>query len=183
MRRVKLLRVDTYEPVFLTVAEGERLIAAAEGQMCTLLTLALHTGLRRMELFNLQWADVDMEREEIVVRRAKSRKYRRVPVNSVVVAALRGHPRHIRSSHVFHREDGGPWRDVRKRLWAALDKAGLPRVRLHDLRHSFASNLVAAGVDLRNVKELVGHSSLEMTLRYSHLTPGRLRASVAALEG
>jgi integrase/recombinase XerD len=71
---------------------------------------------------------------------------------------------------------------VRKSLWNALEKAGLPKIRPHDLRHSFVSNLVAAGVDLKTVQELAGHRDISTTLGYMHLRTERLQAGVKALE-
>ena len=65
---------------------------------------------------------------------------------------------------------------------ATLTKAGLPRIRIHDLRHSFISNLVMTGEDLRTVQELAGHRSITTTMRYAHLAPGRLKKSVANLK-
>ena len=79
---------------------------------------------------------------------------------------------------VIHNTDGSQWKDVRKGFEATLQRAGLPRIRIHDMRHSFISNLVAAGVDLHTVKELAGHRDIQTTVKYSHLAPGQKRESI-----
>ena len=179
---VRLLKVETISRRFLTLEEGARLIEAATGQMRTFIVLGLNTGLRKGELFRLAWGDIDFERGELTVRKAKSKRFRIVPLNTTASQALRQHPRHIRSSLVFHNPDGSAWKDVRGGFNSALTRARLPRIRIHDMRHSFISNLVSAGVDVRVTQELAGHASIATTMLYAHLAPGRLRASVAALE-
>ena len=181
--RVRRYKVDIEEPNFLSVEEGSRLISAAKGQMKTFVSLAFHTGLRKGELFALKWTDVNVSKREVRVRRAKGRRFRVIPLNGLALGALKTHPRHITSNLVFYGSAGNPWVDVRVSFNNALDDAGLPQIRIHDLRHSFVSNLVMAGVDLRAVQELAGHSSIQTTMKYAHLSPGRLRESVAALEG
>ena len=71
--------------------------------------------------------------------------------------------------------------ELRKRFYAAVEKAGLRKIRFHDLRHHFASRLVRSGVDLNVVRELLGHADLKMTLRYAHLCPETLAAAVNKL--
>ena len=179
---VKKYRLDEKEPRFLTPAEGHALMQAAEGQMRTFIVTALNTGLRKGELFALTWKDIDFEREELRVRRSKGKRFRVIPLNDLVLQALREHPRHITSQTVFHNPDGSYWKDVRGGFNATLTKAGLPRIRIHDMRHSFVSNLVMAGEDLRTVQELAGHRSITTTMNYAHLAPGRLKNSVAKLK-
>lgn len=182
MRSIKLVRVDLREPRFLTPEEGHRLIEAASGAMRNFITVGLHTGLRRSELHSLKWEDIDLKRKELRVRKSKGRKFRVVPLNSVVSRALSEHPRHLRGPYVFCWEDGRQWSDVRVAFQAAVKRARLKgRISYHTMRHSFISNLVAAGVDLRSVQELAGHSSITVTMKYAHLRPERLREGVQAL--
>ena len=128
------------------------------------------------------WNDIDFEREELRVRRSKGKRFRVIPLNDLALQALQEHPRHIASNVVFHNPDGSCWKDVRGSFCATLRKAGLPRIRIHDLRHSFVSNLVMAGEDLRTVQELAGHRSITTTMKYAHLAPGRLKGSVSKLK-
>lgn len=179
---VRRFKIDLREPVFLSAEEGRRLSAVATGQMKTFIVVALNTGLRKDELFALKWSDIDFAKAELRVRKSKGKRFRVVPLNHTAVGALQTQPRHINSPLVFHNSDGSPWKDVRGSFQAALARANLPKIRLHDLRHSFVSNLVAAGVDLRTVQELAGHRSIQTTMNYAHLRPGALKDGVAVLE-
>jgi site-specific recombinase XerD len=85
---------------------------------------------------------------------------------------------------VFCRVDGKPFTlwQLHERLWSACRRAGLREIRWHDLRHSFACQLVSAGVPLRQVQDWLGHSTMTMTMRYSHLAPGHGADLIRALE-
>lgn len=140
--------------------------------------LALNTGLRRGEITQLQWSDIDLKAKRLTVRAgyAKSGKERHVPLNSEAVAVLKN-----------HRKDGdGAGRLFGvlavKRSWANLMTAAkVEGFRFHDCRHTFASKLVMAGIDLNTVRELLGHSDITMTLRYAHLAPEHKAAAVETL--
>jgi integrase len=153
-----------------------------------LVTVALHTGLRRGELFGLRWQDVDLTRAMLTVRGygAKSGQTRHIPLNTTAVDTLktwrsgRSKPA-VDAPLVFPGADDGALEDIKK-AWAGLMKAAaLTDFRFHDLRHTFASKLVMAGVDLNTVRELLGHSDIKMTLRYAHLAPEAKAAAVAKL--
>jgi site-specific recombinase XerD len=109
---------------------------------------------------------------------------RRIPLNAPALAALKA-ARHLRSKLVFCHEDGRRLSYVHTldHLHAVCRKAGLREIGWHTLRHTFASHLVMAGVTLKAVQELMGHATIEMTLRYAHLAPGVTRDAVAALAG
>lgn len=149
--------------------------------------LALHTGLRRGELFSLTWGDVDLPGARLTVRgeSAKSGQTRHVPLNTTAAAVLATWREIMQPATseavVFAGADGGPLTDI-KTAWAALLKdAKITRYRFHDCRHHFASSLVAAGVDLNTVRELLGHADIKMVLRYAHLAPEHTAAAVAKL--
>jgi site-specific recombinase XerD len=92
--------------------------------------------------------------------------------------------KHLRGKLVFCRADGKPltlWQ-LHERLWAACRRAGLREIRWHDCRHTFASQLVMAGVPLRQVQDWLGHSTIAMTMRYAHLAPGNGASLIRALE-
>ena len=150
--------------------------------------LALHTGLRRGELFALRWADVDLVEHRLTVRAeaAKSGLTRYLPLNRTARAVLLWWRRSVpwttdADDPVFPGPGGEPMTTL-KTAWMKVAKAArLKDFRFHDLRHTFASNLVLAGVDLNTVRELLGHRDIKMTLRYAHLAPEHTAAAVAKL--
>ena len=102
-------------------------------------------------------------------------------MNSVVYSTLLGLEKRPNSPYVFCHKNGRPYKDVRGSLGKAASKAKIERVRFHDLRHTFASQLVMGGVDLKAIQELLGHKTIDMTLRYAHLSPDHKRAAVEVL--
>lgn len=152
---------------------------AYSDHMTPLVLMAMNTGLRRGELTNLLWSDVDLEEKIVTVRavNAKSGTTRHVPLNRELVDVL---------THWRDQQDADAKRvfavDDPKKAWASLlDLAEVENFRFHDLRHHFASRLVMAGVDLNTVRELLGHADIKMTLRYAHLSPGHKATAVEAL--
>ena len=103
-------------------------------------------------------------------------------MNGYTRATLSASRKNSKHSCVFPNIYGRPMGAVKKSFFTALRKAGIKHFRFHDLRHTFASQLVMAGVDLNTVRELLGHKSIEMTLRYSHLSPDHKRKAVDLLE-
>lgn len=149
-----------------------------------MILLSINTGLRRGELFSLQWENVNFERAMLTIEGiyAKSGKTRHVPLNSEAMHVLKcWHKQSENSELVFTGKDGQEFDNV-KRSWANLLKAAkITNFRWHDLRHHFASKLVMAGVDLNTVRELLGHSDMSMTLRYAHLAPEHKALAVEKL--
>jgi integrase len=179
---------------FYDATEAALLVASAREDERTLILFALHTGARAGEQIALEWTDIDTRAHKHVSLRksrtngvtsptTKSGKPRTVPLSATLEAALKAH-RHMRGPLVFCQDDGRPltlWH-----LHGALDRAArraqLRRLRWHDLRHSFASNLTIGGTPIRQVQEWMGHSTILMTMRYSHLAPGGGREHLAALD-
>ena len=147
--------------------------------------VSLNTGLRRGELFALQWTDIDWNATVLTVRgaTAKSKKTRTVPMNEEVQAALKEwQDASTKKTGLIFATAKGNTRDNTKRVWKKLlCDAGIQAFRWHDMRHHFASRLVMVGVDLNTVRELLGHADLKMTLRYAHLAPEHKAAAVAKL--
>ncbi len=159
-----------------------------------LFLMALRTGLRAGEVFGLDWQDVDLKRQVVRVRQnwskdglgtPKSGKPRDVPLTDDLVAVLKTVPRE--GEIVFpYRQDGPGARldanKVKTVFWRCTAEAGVPRIRFHDLRHSFASQLVMAGIPMKGVQELLGHADMVTTQRYAHLAPGVKTDYVKVLE-
>jgi integrase len=158
--------------------------AAAPEPLRPLVLLLMNTGLRRGEAFNLRWPDVDLERGRLTVQGAgaKGGQTRVVPLNAEArEAVLAWHDHAAGDGYVFPGREGERRDNIRKAWSGLLRESRISGFRLHDLRHTFASRLVMAGVDLNTVRELLGHADLRMTLRYAHLAPAHLEAAVARL--
>lgn len=174
VKGVKLYKENNMRTRYLERGEWIVLFDAAPDWFRPVLLIALHTGMRRGEILGLRWDDVDLERRLVRVREAKSGEGRFIPLNDVLHEALMVLPRHPDCVYVIQRngEPVNPRGELRSTFDGCLKRAGLRDFRFHDLRHSFASHLVMAGVDIRTVGELMGHKSgLRMTMRYSHLSP------------
>lgn len=178
---------------YFDAEETAKLLAAANSsEERTLLLFPFRTGARAGEQLALEWGDVDFVNRKIVFRRSstlgvvgptKSGHERKVPLTPSLEAALKQF-KHLRGDRVFCNPDGTPltiWQ-LHDRLWRACRRAGLRRIRWHDARHSFASQLVMAGTPLRQVQEWLGHSTIVMTMRYSHLAPNGGQEFIAALD-
>lgn len=169
----------------LTPEQAERLLDScrqAGGRarhLYPLVLLALYTGLRKGELLGLRWSDLDLEAGSVAVGRAKTGSRSLLPLHPRALGVLRKLPR--RGEFVFCHPDGAPLQDVRSSFKSALRRAGLPPIRWHDLRHTFASWLVLGGADLFTVQELMGHRSLSMTRRYAHLSMEHKRRAIETL--
>jgi integrase len=196
---IRTRRPDFYDPdearAFLRGSEGDRLEA--------LWVLLMTSGLRRGEALGLTWADVDLEAGTYRVSRAlqraggrlqttevKTKASRRTgDLSALAVAALQRHRERQEASglrplpiaYVFISTAGTPLepRNVNRAFDALLERAGLRRIRLHDLRHSFGSLLLASGASPREVMELLGHSNIAMTMDvYAHVIPALKRQAM-----
>ena len=141
------------------------------------LKLALFTGIRRGALLALRWSDIDLENGMILLRAetAKNRRVSHIPLNQTARDILSGIPQE--GEYVFPGKDGKPRENFRRTACRIRARAGLPADfrPIHSLRHVFASLLVNKGVDLYAVKELLTHSNIAMTQRYSHLRNATLK--------
>jgi integrase len=144
--------------------------------------LALNTGMRRGEQYRLRWEDINFRSGIITIQRSKHGERRYIPINSVAKAALEVLERHADgSAHVIPGPSGPRNKDPRRTFESAVRDSGVRRFRYHDIRHTFASRLVMAGVDLRTVQELMGHKTIAMTIRYSHLAPSHQKEAIERL--
>jgi len=193
---IGLLKLPPQEFSFWDREQSDAFLAAleeTEPRWLPFFLCALRTGMRLGELFALRWDDVDFVKGQVRVvwnyirgelGTPKSGHGRSIPMSPRLAEVLRDH-RHLRGPLVFCTEQGDYLtRDMIKRPFErAVRKAGLPMIRLHDQRHSFASQLVMAGVPLVAVQQYLGHSELSMTMRYAHLSPAARQAYVQVLDG
>lgn len=179
--KVELFSEPEVEPTYLSAEETTKLLQSTSGQIRVFIAIGLNTGLRSGEIYNLKWKDVHLNERYLVVQKAKGRRFRSLPINDFLLNVLRSHTRHITCEHVLYKSDGSPYRNLRWSFEKACREAGVPRIRIHDMRHTFISNLVMSGVDLRQVQDLAGHRDIKTTMRYAHLTPGRGLGAVNSL--
>jgi integrase len=169
VRDVKFLAEDNLQFRFLSGAEEETLLGACSPYLEDLVLFAINTGLRLNEILNLRWEEVDLDNGVVKMLVQKNRRMLEVPLNEKALAVVKGWHGLRKCEYVFYNpETGGQWKDLWLGLQKACRKAGINDVTWHTFRHTFASRLTRAGADLVTVKELLGHSSVSVTMRYAH---------------
>ncbi len=140
--------------------------------------LALNTGLRLSEQYGLLWEDVSIPLRNLTIRRSKNGAMRHVSLNQSACRALET----LRIQYPASKFVCAGAREPRRWFEPALNEAKVANFSWHCLRHTFASRLVMNGVDIRTVQELLGHKTIGMTVRYSHLAPKHTLAAVERLD-
>ena len=181
---------------YLNSEEAQRLIAAVQGSKNKLLgpiiAFLLLTGCRKREVLDARWENIDFDRAILIIPLSKNGKTRHVPLSlgaRTVLLQARNYQRQQLGSvadtcpWVFANIDTGkPFASIDNGWQNARAAAGLEDLRIHDLRHSFASALVNSGMTLYDVKEALGHASIQTTQRYAHLAPQRLMKAVSSAQ-
>lgn len=173
VRGLRKLKEDPPRQRVLSFEDEERLLRACAPHVRMAALLATNAGLRLGEVMALRRQDIDLEGGILRVEHGKGIRRREVEINSRLRREL-AHYLELsgRSDFLFYNErTGRPILDPKTAFRAAVRRSGIGPCRFHDLRHTFATRLVSAGADLVTVKDLLGHATIEMTLRYSH--PGR----------
>ena len=178
--KIKKFREANIQERILAIDEMKRLLEAAATTLRPVLALALNTGMRRSEILGLRWRDVDFVKGFILIEDSKSGKARKVPMNGLIFDLLRNmkregefvFPNAATKTHVL---------DVKTAFKSACRRTGIKGLRFHDLRHTAASKMIEAGVDLVTVSRILGHASIQVTMRYAHPTPENMRLAVEKL--
>lgn len=180
--RVKKLKENNQRDRYLSKEELRELWTELDASESTYITSAIKflilTGARKAEAVNAKWDDINFQQREWTIRENKSGRTRRVPLSDVAIDTLRKveiipgcdyifpNPSTLMPyNNLFH-----TWKKIR-------EAAGIPDVRIHDLRHSYASFLVNNGVPIYDVSDILGHSNVATTKRYAHLSNEKLLAS------
>ncbi|MFI8714492.1 tyrosine-type recombinase/integrase [Brevibacillus brevis] len=210
---VELPRVQKKETLVLTKEQVQQLVTAANGEeLYILILLAVTTGMRYAEIVGLPWKDIDLEKQTIHIRQQLVRtkgeyrltepktksSVRIISLSESLVAPLRRHKAEQAQKKLLmgasynvdglvccRPEDGQPYSStpVRRKLRRILEKAGLPDIRIHDLRHTVATLLLEQGVHPKVVSELLGHANIGITLdRYSHVSMTMQKEAVDSLD-
>lgn len=192
---VKLLKYQKRPPRFLTNEEIGLLLQNTSAWLKPIVTVMLNTGMRDGERRQLKFEHVDFKKRRVLIHAPKTKDYRPVPLNNEALEMLqwleqnyispsthkRTKRKKIQKDYIFCHEDGSPVENIKKAFANACRKAGLKRVSPHTLRHTFASHLVMNGIDLTTVQRLLGHSSINTTMMYAHLTEDHLARGVEKL--
>jgi len=175
VKDVKRFKGETKRVRYLMPGEIQKLLSNCDGllrgYLKPIVTIALHTGMRKGEIQSLTWPQVNLEQGIITLHDTKNHERRDIPMNETVKSTLKGIER--KSDLIFPSRTGTRIEDAQIHIafHEALDRSGITDFRFHDLRHTFASNLVMNGAELNEVRELLGHKKMDMTLRYAHLSP------------
>jgi len=181
---IKMLPENNRRLRYLSKEECTRIVNSCAPHLRPVVITALNTGLRRSSILGLTWDRVDLQNGFILLDVTKNGERLEIPINSTLRDTLKGIVRRLDSPYVFHDPaTGKQLRWIKTSFTTALKKAKIHDFRFHDLRHTFASQLVMNGVDLTTIKELLGHKDLKMTLRYAHLAPGHKVNAVEILAG
>ena len=185
VRGVRLPPVNNARDRYLTADEAARLREAASAsrnpRLRDIVDLLLLTGARVGELLAARWEHVDAERRSWLIPTSKTGRGRHVPLSAAALAVVAGVPRFEGCPWLLpNPRTREPFTDLKHPWQTAREAAGLPGLRIHDLRHSAASFMVNSGVDLFAVGKVLGHASVQSTQRYSHLANDTLLAAVEA---
>ncbi len=186
---VRFFQLPDKEPPYLSREEFQKLLKLiSENWLRDVVITAAMTGMRRGEIINLRWEDVNLKTRTIVVQsstryRTKYGKRRLIPINDVVFQILQKRQEKVKSEYVFTlrgRQISGDW--FSHRLKEYMNKLNSPKkLNVHSLRHTFASWLVQSGVSIYEVQKLLGHSDIKVTQVYSHLAPHELHNVVSKI--
>lgn len=183
IKKVKQLEENNKRLRYLSPEECQALINSCDDYLQPIVLTALHTGMRKTEILKLKWNQVDMKNGFINLSDTKSGKRRSIPINETLYKTLKLIDRRLDVQYVFFNPATGKhYYDIKKAFNRACEKVKITDFRFHDLRHTFASQLLMGGGDLVALKEILGHADIKMTLRYSHLASAHMKKAVNILD-
>ena len=184
--RVTKEKENNQRDKWLTVDEERRLLESAPEWLSEIIIFALNTGLRQDELLSLEWCRVNHLRKTILIQKTKNGNPKTIPLNKTALNILEGRSvvKSVKNDLVFFNSNGKKVINFNliRAFRRIVKKAGIEDFRFHDLRHTFATRLAQAGVDLYKISKLLGHKDIKMTQRYSHHCPDSLRDGVEILD-
>ena len=184
IRNVKTLKEPPGRVRYVKPAEWQRFLSACSPDIRSIIIFARHTGLRRGEIFKLKWDDIDWDNKRITICARKNNTSMIIPIKEIIYNMLKRISTSVTSEYIFPGNNGKRRYTVRSGFVAACKRAKINNLRFHDLRHTFASDLINSGADLRTVQALMGHKNIVSTIRYVHPTERHMRKVIeAATEG
>jgi len=186
-KRVRKFQLNNRRERYLSTEEENRLMSMLIGNRAYLrpiIILALNTGMRRGEILNLEWWQIDFSSNRLIVTKTKSGKPRHIPMNQIVRETLLELHENKKGKYVFEsrRKPGHPILEPKKSFNSALKDAEIENFRFHDLRHTAGTRLAEAGADAFTIKDILGHASIQTSAIYVHATNEGKRRAVVALE-
>lgn len=191
---IRPLREENTIIRYLSQEEEDRLICSSYdlsqeqpsvyGHLYPIVLTAIRTGMRKGEILGLKREDVNLEKRIIHVTRSKGGGRRDVPIPADLVEVLRGVLGGHCMDHVFWHGKGNAeaYKNIKGSFKRALRKARITNFRFHDLRHHYASTFVMNGGNILHLQKILGHQSIEMTMRYAHLAPDFIQAATKVLD-
>ena len=188
VQKVKRFRITERRRILDRVEQHALVIAAGKEKKApylqALIIFDLNTGLRKEELLSIKWSDIDYENEQLLVRAeiAKYNKSRYIDLNKDALSVLAALPRY--GEYVFCDRWGNRFKNFRRSFQSAVTRAKLKDVVIHDLRRTFGSNCIMAGVSLATVQAWMGHASINTTIKhYGHLVKSFRKEEIKKIEG
>lgn len=178
--RIKNFKENNKIQIILNPVEIEKLIDKAPEHLKPIIIIAVNTGMRRGEILSLKWKNINFRKGYIEIEDSKSGESRKVPMNSTVYETLK----ELDKSHSFVFYNPKTKKnivEIKRSFNTAREKAGLKKVRFHDLRHTAATRMCELGVPLKIVSQILGHSTIKMTERYANPTPDTMKEAVEKL--
>ena len=188
VKNVKKIRTSRKPPRFFSKEELKAIFDHCDDFERALYSTLLYTGIRRGELQFLEWHDINLEEGVIKIQvkdywEPKSRVSREIPVHENLIRILKEHKkRYGENRWVFSKPNGDQLDHLWRRFQGILKRAEINNATVHTFRHTFASHLVMAGVDLPTVQKFLGHSDIATTMIYAHLAPDHLMNSISKLQ-
>lgn len=178
---LKKLKIENPNKRFLTKEEEEKLLKVANPTMRAMIILALNTGMRVGEILNLKWEHLFMNRNYLVALNPKNGKPRKILINKTLKTELEKLPK--LSEYVFtNPTTKTQYKNIKKTFSRTVERAGIPHISFHELRHTTASRLNEKGVDILTIKEILDHSDLKTTQQYTHTPRKNILDAVNILE-
>ena len=185
VKRVTKERVRNFIERWLTHEDEEKLLKVSPAWLQDIIVFAVNTGLRQSEILDLKWSQIDLTRRTLTILEQKNQGVDTLPLNQTTLQLLRKLAIDSgMSGHVFPNENGNRIdnRNLLRAFYMALKRSGIENFRFHDLRHTFATRLVQAGVDLYAVQKLGRWRNTSMITRYAHHYPESLRPGIEAID-
>lgn len=181
MKGVKKFRCEHHTIRYLTREEEVELYKHLPEYLKLIVTVALHTGLRRGNILELRWEQINFDYRFIEVLKNKGNKRIQIPLSETLYNEFIKIRQ--KEGYIFvNPETGLPYQDIKKAFNSAKERAGIKNFRFHDLRHTVATRLVEKGIDLAVVQDLLAHSNIQTTMRYAHPVPKRKLEAIQALD-